>query len=118
MFTQIGLIMITVSNMERSTAFYKDVLGLNLQFASPDWTQFDIGGVKLALHIAGSNLKVNSETGIRFAFYVDDIEKTLAGLTSRGATVMQRREEDFGTLVDINDPDGYVVQFCQLKQGY
>ena len=110
--------MINVSHMERSTAFYKDILGLNLQFASPDWTQFEIGGVKLALHIAGPNLKVNAETGIRFAFYVEDIEKTLAELTSRGATVAQRREEDFGTLVDIKDPDGYIVQVCQLKHGY
>src|SRR5258705_12234441 len=112
MFNQVGIIMITVSNMERSTAFYKDVLGLNLQFTSPDWTQFEIGGVQVALHIAGPNLKVNPEVGVNFGLYTNDINKTLAELTSRGAEVAYRTEEDFGTLAAIKDPDGYTIQLC------
>src|SRR6266446_6819278 len=110
MFNQIGIIMITVSNMERSTSFYKDVLGLNLQFSSPGWTQFEIGGVQVALHIAGPNLTVNTEVGVNFGFYTDDIDTTLAELASRGAAVVHRTEEDFGTLAAIKDPDGYTIQ--------
>ena len=118
MFNQIGIIMITVSNMERSTAFYKDVLGLNLQFASPEWTQFEIGGVQVALHIAGPNLKVNTEVGVNFGFYTEDIDKTIGELTSGRAVVAYRTEEDFGTLAAIKDPDGYTIQVCQLKHAH
>src|ERR1051326_7181358 len=107
MFNQIGIIMVTVSDMARSTAFYRDVLGLSLQFSSPDWTQFEIGGVQVALHIAGPNLKVNSDVGVNFGFYTDDIDKTLADLTTRGAEIAYRTEEDFGTLSALKDPDGY-----------
>src|SRR5215467_7303892 len=113
MFNQIGIVMITVSNMERSAAFYRDVLSLNLQFSSPDWTQFEIGGVQVALHIAGPNLKVNTEVGVNFGFYTNDIDATLGDLTSRGAVVAHRTEEGFGTLATIKDPDGYTIQFCQ-----
>lgn len=115
MFNQIGIIMITVSDMERSTVFYRDVLGLNLQFSSPDWTQFEIGGVQVALHIAGPNLKVNTEVGVNFGFYTEDIDSILSELTSRGATIAYRTEEDFGTLAAIKDPDSYTIQLCQLK---
>jgi len=118
MFHQIGIIMITVSNMERSTAFYRDILGLSLQFSSPDWTQFEVGGVQVALHIAGPNRRVNAEVGDNFGFYIDDMDKTLDELTSRGAEVAYRTEEDFGTLSAIKDPDGYTIQLCQLKHNH
>jgi catechol 2,3-dioxygenase-like lactoylglutathione lyase family enzyme len=42
--------MVHVSNMERSIAFDRDVLGLPLTFQSPEWSQFDVAGSALALH--------------------------------------------------------------------
>ena len=43
---------IFVSDMARSVAFYRDVLGLPLRFESPEWTEFDTPGSTLALHLA------------------------------------------------------------------
>src|SRR6185503_2573689 len=53
MFKKPDYIMITVSDMDRSLAFYRDVLGLALRFASPEWTEFETGTTTLALHGGG-----------------------------------------------------------------
>src|SRR5215831_5314411 len=46
--------MVTVSDMDRSVRFYRDVLGLKLKFQSPDWSEFDLGPNTLALHGGGT----------------------------------------------------------------
>ena len=42
-----------VSDMGRAVAFHRDALGLSMMFTSPEWTEFDTGETKPALHIAG-----------------------------------------------------------------
>ena len=39
-----------VSDMQRSTAFYRDLVGLKVQFESPEWTQLDAGNIGVGLH--------------------------------------------------------------------
>ena len=45
----IGQISIIVADLERATAFYRDVLGLPLLFTAPKLAFFDCGGVRLML---------------------------------------------------------------------
>jgi methylmalonyl-CoA/ethylmalonyl-CoA epimerase len=45
----IGQISIMVQDLERATAFYRDVLGLPLLFTAPNLAFFDCGGVRLML---------------------------------------------------------------------
>ena len=45
----IGQISIVVQDLERATAFYRDVLGLRLLFTFPGLAFFDCGGVRLML---------------------------------------------------------------------
>src|SRR5258707_14873056 len=45
----IGQISINVSDLERATAFYRDVLGLPLLFTAPNLAFFDCGGGRLML---------------------------------------------------------------------
>src|SRR5258705_12926700 len=45
--TNIGQIAINVHDLERATAFYRDVLGLPLLFTVPNLAFFDCGGVRL-----------------------------------------------------------------------
>ena len=47
--TNIGQISIIVKDVERATAFYRDVLGLPLLFTVPGMAFFDCGGVRLML---------------------------------------------------------------------
>jgi lactoylglutathione lyase len=41
-----------VANMDKAVAFHRDVLGLELKFASPFWSEFATGETTLALHAA------------------------------------------------------------------
>ncbi len=47
--TNIGQIAINVHDLERATAFYRDVLGLPLLFTVPNLAFFDCAGVRLML---------------------------------------------------------------------
>jgi lactoylglutathione lyase len=40
MFSKIGSIILLVDDMERSTQFYKDTLGLQLKGKTTDWIEF------------------------------------------------------------------------------
>jgi methylmalonyl-CoA/ethylmalonyl-CoA epimerase len=50
----IGQISIIVKDVDRATAFYRDVLGLPLLFTVPGMAFFDCGGVRLMLGTASS----------------------------------------------------------------
>lgn len=52
--TAIGQISIIVQDVERATAFYRDVLGLPLLFTVPGMAFFDCAGVRLMLGRASS----------------------------------------------------------------
>ena len=49
-----------VADMDRSIAFHRDVLGLELKFQSPFWTEFATGETSLALHPAMDGHKPGS----------------------------------------------------------
>lgn len=78
----IGQIAVTVSDVERSTAFYRDVLGMKFLYAYPGMAFFDCDGIRLYL--------VNP-TDDRYAgrvvlyFTVPSVETALAALVERGA---------------------------------
>jgi len=115
MFDKFELVMVIVSDMDRSVAFYRDVLGLKLRFQSPHWSQFDVGGVGLGLHPPGEYVHVKPDGGISFGFSTPDIEKTLSDLTAKGAKVVRREQNDHVNLAVIADPDGYGIMINQPK---
>jgi len=41
-----------VADMGKAVKFYRDMLGLQLKFESPDWSEFVTGETTLALHPA------------------------------------------------------------------
>lgn len=116
MFPSLGMVMLIVSDVDKSVAFYRDVLGLTVQFAMPEFAQLDMGGVALGLHPEGEHVKVNSAVGISIGFYVSDLKASVGEVTGRGGVVAYELVQDWGTLAAFKDPDGYEVQFCQ-RQG-
>jgi predicted enzyme related to lactoylglutathione lyase len=116
MIGKLGLIMVVVKDMDRSVAFYRDILGLNLQFQTPEWSQFDAGNIHVGLHAESDHLKVHPTESAQFGFYVDDIQKTVSELKGRDVRIlMPPRQENFGTLSILTDPDGYHIELCQLN---
>ncbi|MBA2452493.1 MAG: VOC family protein [Chloroflexia bacterium] len=52
MQAQLRQLIVYVSDMNKSVAFYRDTLGLPLRFESGSWSELEAGGIILALHIS------------------------------------------------------------------
>jgi methylmalonyl-CoA/ethylmalonyl-CoA epimerase len=82
----IGQISIIVKDVERATAFYRDVLGLSLLFTVPGMAFFDCGGVRLMLGTASSP-EYDHPSSI-FYFRVADIQAGYQRLIEHGVDIV------------------------------
>ncbi|HTU33591.1 MAG TPA: VOC family protein [Candidatus Acidoferrum sp.] len=110
---QIGQIGITVTDLERSIAFYRDVLGLKFLFRVPNLAFFDCAGIRLMLGLP----ETNGETFRPILYFkVDDIQSATDELERRGvvfeskpALVAKLEKHDFW-LAAFRDPDRNVIE--------
>jgi methylmalonyl-CoA/ethylmalonyl-CoA epimerase len=80
---QIGQIAINAKDIERATAFYRDVLGLKLLFqAGPNLSFLDCGGVRLMITVPEAEFDHPSTI---LYYKVDDIQASYEALKARGA---------------------------------
>ena len=111
---QFGHAIIFVSDMARSIAFYRDVLGLPVRFESAKWTEFETPGCTLALHLADSPRQATSSAdaipaGVcHLSFAVEDLNTFHQEMVAKGIPCLQPpEEEDFGgRLPDMPIPMG------------
>ena len=94
-----------VSDMARSVAFYRDVLGLPLRFESPEWTEFETPGNTLALHLADGPATPSQSMApagqCQIGFSVADIAGFHQEMIAKGVVCVQPPEaEVFGTLAE------------------
>jgi predicted enzyme related to lactoylglutathione lyase len=98
-------VIVHVDDMERMTAFYRDVLGLEPDVTGDWWTTFPTGAAMLALHGGG---RIGSHN-VRFNFDVGDLDAVRAELAARGVELSEVREPIAGVRVcDGTDPEGNV----------
>jgi methylmalonyl-CoA/ethylmalonyl-CoA epimerase len=81
----IGQISIIVKDLQRATAFYRDVLGLPLLFAVPNLAFFDCGGVRLMLGPAETP-ELDHLSSILY-FRVPDLNASYQRLIELGAKI-------------------------------
>lgn len=80
---RIGQIAVTVSDVDRSAIFYRDVLGMRFLFQFPNLAFFDCGGVRLML----TTPEGTAPCGNSVIYYkVDEINQAADLLVSRGVT--------------------------------
>lgn len=116
----IGQIHISVTDIERAIAFYRDVLGLKFLFqvAGQSMAFFDCGGVRLYLGVpSDSKYKSNS-----FLYYrVADIDAAYKRLASKGVKFMgeprmiHKTEAGELWMAGFQDPDGNYAQIMSDK---
>lgn len=83
---EIGQIAITAHDLDRATAFYRDVLGLRHLFsAPPQMSFFDCGGIRLLIGVPESK-ELDHPASVLY-YRVDDIQLAFRTLRDRGATV-------------------------------
>jgi len=79
---RIGQISITVHDLERAVAFYKEKLSLKHLFTVPKLSFFDCGGIRLMLGVPESP-EFDHPSSVLY-FSVDDIQTAFTSLTERG----------------------------------
>ena len=78
----LGQIALTVSDIERATAFYRETLGMPFLFAFPGLAFFKLGGVRLMLSLPESQDPRSMASPLYFR--VRDIGQVHAALAERG----------------------------------
>jgi methylmalonyl-CoA/ethylmalonyl-CoA epimerase len=119
---RIGQVAVTVSDLDRSTAFYRDALGMRLLFQAPNVAFFDCDGVRLMLGKGPADLPAEARRATLLYFRVDEIEAVHAALTGRGVSfeqaphlVAKLPDHDLW-LAFLNDPDGNVLGLMDEKR--
>lgn len=96
-----------VADMDRAVKFYRDVLGLQLTFESPGWSEFVTGETRLALHPASAK---NAAGAVELGFTVPDIQKFHQDMVAMGVQfTMPPTKQDFG---------GLLAQFMDSEGGH
>ena len=117
--TGFGGIFFKSGDGKKLAAWYRDVLGLNVE----EW-----GGATLPCdapghppHIVWSPFAADtkyfapSSREFMVNFAVDDLEAMLAQVQSKGVAVLGRQDEEYGRFAWIADPDGTKIELWQPK---
>ncbi len=102
--TQLRYVIKFVSDMGRAVKFYGDVLGLQLKFESPGWSE-RLNETTLALHPASEK---NPAGKVELGFTVADVEAFYRDMSAKGVLFsMPPKKEDFGeVLAQFVDSEG------------
>lgn len=102
-----------VGDMQRSVAFYRDVVGLPLKFESSHWSEFSTGDATLALHASESSGGDRDDPEAmppgrcRPGLGVENLDTFHKRMVEMNVTCVQEPRQVFGSRVAMYlDPDG------------
>ena len=103
--TQLRYAIKFVADMDKAVKFHRDVLGLQLKFESPGWSEFVTGETTLALHPASDK---NPAGKVELGFTVADVEAFYRDMSAKGVLFsMPPKKQDFGgVLAQFVDSEG------------
>ena len=119
--TTLGYAIVFVSDMDKSIAFYRDVLGFPLIHHSHKWTEFDAGGITLALHLADAadhtHTHATTPAGhCQIGLTVSNLDAFHTEMIDKGVKCIQPpKEEHFGKLAIYADPDGLPMSVAEKE---
>lgn len=114
----VGLVKIPVTDFAASTRYYREVLGLEEEFAvaAYGWAQYKTANLPLCLYVVGQgggDGKPGEEIG--FHLVVDNIEAVYATIEQRGGQFASEvvTSADGGKFFILRDPDGNTFKILQ-----
>lgn len=116
----LGQIALTVGDVERAIAFYRDTLGMPFLFGAPGLAFFRLGDVRLMLSIPeGADPRTMASP---LYFRVRDIEATHAALAARGVEfvgpphIVHRDATVELWMTFFRDPDGNLLALMEERR--
>lgn len=119
---QLAYVNVFVRELGHATEFYRDKLGLPLQFSSPEhgYASFSAGSVRLGIALPGPDHAqlVGRHTGVGLA--VSDLEAECTRLSGLGVrfTMPPTRQPWGGFMAMISDPDGNLFYLDQVSAAH
>ncbi len=120
---RINYAIVFVSDMARSVAFYRDVLGLPLRFDSPGWSEFATEGATLALHSAEATAagvddpKKLPPARCRPGLCVTDLDAFHRRMVEHKVVCVEEPKMVFGArIAQYLDPDGLGISVSEERR--
>ena len=118
--TGLGQLHVSVTDLDRAVAWYRDVLGLDFLFQVPGQPMafFDCGGVRLYLGVPENELFRSRPI---MYFSVDDIDNAVEEIATRGGQFSDRphavHRDDSSELwlASLTDPEGTPVVLMETR---
>lgn len=112
-----------VEDLEKSVAFYRDVLGLTLTRQGEGWANFNIvKGQRFELLAGGkasSEAKGADRQSIVPGFQVDDLEQAMQSLSAKGMRFIGEIGEYRGSRwVEFLDPEGNRLEIKEIRTAF
>ena len=104
-------IVIQVSDLAASVAFYEKVLGLEFAPQSDHAAQAKVGSSALLLHLEYEPLPSERGAGVHVNFAVEDAKAHQARLDELGLSPGEVSSKPWGSQFAVSDPDGYTLEF-------
>jgi lactoylglutathione lyase len=118
----VGYVILFVVDLERSVAFYRDVVGLEFRLAGDGYVEFATQGARFGLYdrnrleeLTGQGSEPPGAPGGEVVLLVEDVDAEAARLRAAGAAILSGpvdRVWGHRTL-HLEDPDGFVVELAQ-----
>lgn len=110
-----------VADLDRSIAFYRDVLGLRFKLRGAGYAEFDTGAVRFGLFERAKLPELLGRQGGppgpdgEVALVVDDVDAEAARLREAGVEILSGPlDRPWGhRTVHLADPDGLIVELAQ-----
>ncbi len=127
MLTGLSQVFLLVSDLTRSSQFYRRLLGRPPALEDERHARFDIGPISLTIHedLMPSEITIwrvdpmpeRRGWGVYLTFPTDDLEGTYKDLTGIGAeTLTTPTTTPWGTTMFlVKDPDGYLLEISQRR---
>ncbi len=114
---KLSVVTLWAEDVNRTTDFYRDVMGLPLLTVDRGLPHFDLGGAYLVI-LPGRLYKPDESTRSRFpvlAFAVDNLDDVIRDLGSHGVEMPWGVEEDSDSRwVMFNDPGGNLLEVAMF----
>jgi lactoylglutathione lyase len=118
---RVGYVILFVGDLERSIAFYRDVVGLQFRLRGDGYAEFATEGTRFGLYERGrlpeliGREPTVSGPGGEVVFLVEDVDAEAERFQAAGAAILSGpvdRAWGHRTL-HVEDPDGFVVELAQ-----
>ena len=114
---KVGNVILAVTDIDKSLAFYHEVIGLPIKKQRRSWVDLGTSGALLSLHpasLTAEHVGSSFDNGITIGFLVGDVQSAIDELKEKGVKIHRDIvEKDAGKNAVISDPDGYLISLFE-----